>query len=55
MLKGWAKHLLLAREKTVGDHFRLVPASDDASFTTGTTIMIDGGASAMTFGGTRDF
>ena len=30
-------------------------ASDDASFTTGTTIMIDGGASAMTFGGTRDF
>ena len=21
MLKGWAKHLLLAREKTVGDDF----------------------------------
>jgi len=32
MLKGWAKHLLLAREKTIGDDFQLVPASDDASF-----------------------
>jgi NAD(P)-dependent dehydrogenase (short-subunit alcohol dehydrogenase family) len=29
-------------------------ASDEASYVTGSTITIDGGLSAMVFGGTRD-